>query len=201
MSVSIINPSIKLGKKEQHIHTKLIDRCRENDRKAHYELYEIYYKQMYNTSLRILNNTAEAEDVMQESFLTAFRKLDEYSGEGEFGAWLRRIVVNNAIDVLKKKQPALSFATENLPDMEEPKEDDDDETDYKVSEIKEAMKLLPEDHRAIISLFLFEGYDHEEIAQILRISYNASRTRFSRAKQKLKNVLAEQRTLKTFNPN
>ena len=87
-----------------NIHQELIERCRKNDQKAQLEIYKLYYKPMYNTSLRILNHEAEAEDVMQESFLDAFRKIEEYKGEGSFGGWLRRIVVNNSIDTLKKRK-------------------------------------------------------------------------------------------------
>jgi len=191
-----------LDTKDKNIHQQLIDRCRENDKHAQYELYKIFYKPMYNTSLRILNHPAEAEDVMQESFLTAFRKIEDYTGEGNFGGWLRRIVINNSIDALKKRGSALTFVDEeNLPEIQEDPNESSDRTEYKIAEIKEAMQALPEDHRVIISLFLFEGYDHEEISQILKISYNAARTRYSRAKQKLLNLLSEQRTFKMFNPN
>ncbi len=191
-----------MEKKDKNIHQDLINKCRENDKSAQYELYKLYYKPMYNTSLRILNDTGEAEDVMQESFLVAFSKIEDYQGEGSFGGWLRRIVVNNSIDALKKKHVGLSFMDENnLPDIEDDQSDRFDQTDYRIAEIKQAMQALAEDHRIIISLFLFEGYDHEEISQILEISYSASRTRYSRAKQKLLNLLSEQRTLKIFNPN
>ncbi len=187
--------------KAQNIHHELIERCRENDRSAQFELYKIYYKPMYNTSLRILNNSAEAEDVMQESFLTAFGKLEHYTGEGSFAGWLRRIVVNNSIDQLKKRSATLSMDQFEVDPEDKGEEDAVEEVEYKVAEIKEAVQSLPDDHRTIISLFLFEGYDHDEIAQILNISNNASRTRYSRARKKLLSVLSEQRTLKMFHPN
>ena len=155
---------------------------------------------MYNTSLRILNDRTEAEDVMQDSFLMAFRKIDEYSGEGDFGAWLRRIVVNNSIDALKKRRQWILPGDENLGE-DEPEETQTEDTEYKIAEIKSAMGTLPEQHRVIISLFLFEGYDHGEISEILGISYNNSRTRYSRARQKLLEVLSVQRKLSVFHPN
>jgi len=185
---------------EKYIHQDLIEKCRLNDKKAQFKIYKIYYKPMYNTSLRILNNEAEAEDVMQESFLDAFRKLDYFKGEGNFGGWLRRIVVNNSLDVLKKKKEMVSFE-ENQIDVVDEKDEIVENMEYKVEEIKKAITELPEEHRVIISLFLFEGYDHEEISQILNISNNASRTRFSRAKGKLLRTLSEQRTIKMFHPN
>ena len=93
-----------LDKKVADIHQDLIDACKVNSNKAQYEIYKLYYKAMYNTSLRILNNAADAEDVMQESFLDAFRKIDQYTGSGSFGGWLKRIVVNNSLDAVKKQK-------------------------------------------------------------------------------------------------
>jgi RNA polymerase sigma-70 factor (ECF subfamily) len=185
---------------EKNIHQDLIDKCRLNDKRAQFEIYKLYYKQMYNTSLRILSNKAEAEDIMQDSFLDAFSKIGEFKGDGNFGGWLRRIVVNNSIDALKKKKETVLFE-ENKVELEYEKDEYTENVEYRVEEIKKAMGLLPEEHRMIISLFLFEGYDHDEIAQILGISNNASRTRFSRAKGKLLRVLSEQRTIKMFHPN
>ncbi len=184
----------------KNIHQDLIDKCRLNDKKAQFEIYKLYYKAMYNTSLRILNNKAEAEDIMQDSFLDAFRKLNAFKGDGNFGGWLRRIVVNNSLDVLKKRKETLSFEENKLEFVDE-KDDYIESVEYQVEEIKKGLKLLPEEHRMVISLFLFEGYDHDEIAQILDISNNASRTRFSRAKGKLLKILSEQRTIKMFHPN
>jgi len=185
---------------QKNIHIELINKCRENNEKAQFEIYKLYFKQMYNTSLRILNNTTEAEDVMQDSFLDAFRKINDFTGEGNFGGWLRRIVVNNSIDIVKKRKETISFE-ENLVEMADDFDDRYENVDYKVEEIKKAVQKLSDDHRLIISLFLFEGYDHDEISQILNISNNASRTRFSRAKAKLISVLLKQREINIFNPN
>lgn len=185
---------------EKYIHQDLIDKCRLNDKKAQFEIYKLYYKQMYNTSLRILKNKAEAEDIMQDSLLDAFRKLDAFKGDGNFGGWLRRIVVNNSLDALKKRKETLTLEENKLEIVDE-KDEYIENLEYQVDEIKKGMSLLPDEHRVIISLFLFEGYDHDEIAQILEISNNASRTRFSRAKGKLIKVLAEQRTIKMYHPN
>ena len=183
----IIKTTTKLGKITKDIHTDLIRRCNENDKDAQFEIYNFYYQTMYNTSLRILKNTTEAEDVMQDSFLDAFKKIGSYSGEGNFGGWLRRIVVNNSIDALKKRTNDLSFDDVSIEVVEE-SENSDKEVEYRIDEIKKALGLLSEENRVIISLFLFEGYDHEEISQILNISNNASRTRFSRARKSTSSI-------------
>jgi len=173
-------------KRLKNIHQDLIDACRHNERKAQFEIYKLYYKAMYNTSLRIIGNQADAEDIMQESFLDAFRKIDTYNEESSFGAWLKRIVINKSIDALKKSK---SF--------EEIKEDktvnsnnffDEDPVEilsWKVENIRKAIDSLADRYRVILSLYLLEGYDHEEISLILDMKYGAVRTKYSRARQKL----------------
>jgi RNA polymerase sigma-70 factor (ECF subfamily) len=188
-----------LSAQTKDIHPDIIRKCRENDKNAQFEIYKFYFKTMYNTTLRIVKNTAEAEDIMQDSFLDAFSKIGSYTGEGNFGGWLRKIVVNNSIDALKKKNVNLSFEDVHM-DVVVETENQIDDIEYKIDEIKKAMEKLKEENRIIISLFLFEGYDHEEISQILNISYNASRTRYSRARKKLLQVLSDQRSF-MFHPN
>jgi RNA polymerase sigma factor (sigma-70 family) len=181
-----------------NIHQDLIDACRNGNRAAQLKIYKLYYKAMYNTSLRIVNDTAEAEDIMQESFLQAFQRIDSYTGTGSFGSWLKRIVVNNSLDSLRKNTEQLSIE-ENTMDFPEIREESrEEELQLQVATVKDAMKELPEEFRVIISLFLFEGYDHDEISQILNISNQLSRTRFVRAKQKLLQVLKEKKYSRAF---
>jgi RNA polymerase sigma factor (sigma-70 family) len=156
---------------------------------------------MYNTSLRIVNDSAEAEDIMQESFLDAFRRLDSYTGEGSFGSWLKRIVINNSLDALRKAKDVVSLEEEKIDFPELPEENLAEEIKLQVEEVKTAITKLPEDYRVVLSLFLLEGYDHEEISEILKISNNLSRTRFVRAKQKLLVIIKETRLMKSFNYN
>lgn len=189
-----------MGTLTKDIHQDVVRRCRENDKEAQFEIYKFYFKTMFNTSIRILHNTADAEDVMQDSFLDAFSKVGTFTGEGNFGGWLRRIVVNNSIDALKKKHNDMTFEDVRM-EIVEDKESGIEDVEYKVDEIKKAMKILKEENRVILSLFLLEGYDHEEISQILNISYNNSRTRYSRARKKLQKVLSDQRNLVMFHPN
>lgn len=153
---------------------------------------------MYNASLRIVDDTAEAEDIMQESFLDAFRRINTFSGEGSFGNWLKRIVINNSLDTLRRKKETLSIEESQL-DFPEPEVDiNEEQIQYQVKEVKDAINLLPQEYRVILSLFLLEGYDHEEISGILKISNNLSRTRFSRARQKLLSILEENKIKNSF---
>lgn len=183
-----------LNQRNINIQDSLILGVRKNNRKAQLQLYKMYYKAMYNTAFRILKDSAEAEDVMQEAFLTAFRKIDEYKGDASFGSWLKRIVVNRSIDELKKRKEMVSIEETGIQIVE------DDTTEnyleilsFKIEEIRKAIEQLSNDDRVVISLYLLEGYDHEEIAQVLNISHNASRTRYSRAKQRLRDMLKQRK--------
>ena len=184
-----------------NVHQELIEACKTGDRGAQFKIYKLYFKAMYNTSLRIVNDTAEAEDIMQESFLDAFRRLDSYTGEGSFGSWLKKIVVNKSLDAIRKNRESISIEEESLDFPEITEENREEELQYKVAEVKEAISRLPEDYRIVLSLFLLEGYDHEEISEILNITNNTSRTRFVRAKQKLLKILKEKKFVNSFNYN
>ncbi len=183
-----------------NIHEELIDGCRVNNRKSQLQVYNLYYKAMYNTAYRIIGESAEAEDVMQESFLAAFQKIGEYKGESTFGAWLKRIVVNRALDQLRKKKEMLPLDEENMEKVADKQEEDYMEVlAYKVKQIRNGIERLPDDDRIIISLFLIEGYDHEEIAGILDITNNASRTRYSRARHRLRDLLSKEKINEMIN--
>jgi len=180
----------------KNIHQDVIDRCRKGEQKAQFQIYKLYYKAMYNTSYRIVNDRMEAEDIMQESFLKAFDKIDTYSGKVSFGAWLKRIVINHSLDELKKKKVELDSLEDNIYDIEEDEteeEEDEKETWEKVEEIREAINELPAGYRIVLSLYLLEGYDHEEIAEIMNMTSSTSRSQYTRAKKKLKEHLAKNR--------
>jgi len=182
----------------ENIHKDLIDACRRGDRSAQFKIYKLYYKAMFNTSLRIVNDTAEAEDIMQESFLDAFQRLDTWSGQGSFGSWLKRIVVNNSLDILRRYKETTSIDEAGVDVPDEPEDTHETEIRFQVQEVMKAIQQLPDEYRVIISLFLLEGYDHDEISEILGISNQLSRTRYSRARQKLLSILKENKYRNIF---
>lgn len=160
---------------------------------AQMEIYNRYYKAMYNTAYRIVKDPAEAEDVMQESFLSAFTKMHTFKGDVTFGAWLKRIVINNSIYQYKKQQ---KNRTADLDDVMYKVEDNDgvasDQNGYtelKAQKVMETMKSLKDNYRVSLTLHLIEGYDYEEISEIMNISYANCRTTISRAKESLRNKL------------
>jgi RNA polymerase sigma factor (sigma-70 family) len=182
-----------LENKYINIHQELLNRCQQGDQGAQFEIYRLYYKSMYNSSLRIVGVREEAEDIMQESFLTAFRKLKSYNGEVSFGAWLKRIVINRSLDILRKRKVVFEEVYAELPLIGESEPEVEPIT---VEEVKSAIGRLPDGYRTIVSLILLEGYDHEEVSGILGIKNVTSRTQFSRARQKLKELLIETRKRK-----
>lgn len=134
----------------------------------------------------------DAEDVLQESFVSAFKNLHSFKGTASFGSWLKRIVINNAINLVKKRR----FDLESV----DGKEDEDafadtvPETDitYDIAMVKEGINRLPEGYRLVLSLYLIEGYDHKEIGQILGITESTSKSQFNRSKKKLREILKEE---------
>jgi len=184
--------SLKLKNDKINIHQSLIDRCRKGDKKAQFEIYKLYYKAMYNASFRIVQDSLEAEDIMQESFLSAFEKLHTYKNEVSFGAWLKRIVVNNSLDAIRKRKAELVDIDNTVIEIEE----DITDTDYeavknKAALIKETINQLADGYRIILNLYLIEGYDHEEISEIMNISSSTSRSQYARARKKLLELLSQ----------
>jgi RNA polymerase sigma-70 factor (ECF subfamily) len=173
----------------QNIHHELVERCRKGDTKAQFEIYKLYYKPMYNVCLHMLGSQADAEDAMQEAFLSAFTRIDSYQGVVSFGAWLKKIVINRSLDYLKKRKVKFKELNEKIPD-DAPVALDISE--IQMEKLKNAIQQLPDGYRVVLTLYLLEGYDHEEISQILGITNVSSRSQFMRAKLKLRDLLKKE---------
>ncbi|MFO7617520.1 MAG: sigma-70 family RNA polymerase sigma factor, partial [Bacteroidales bacterium] len=169
------------------VHQELLEACKRGDPQAQMKLYKLYYKPMFHVSLRILSDRMEAEDVMQEAFLIAFRTLSKVDLNISFGGWLRRIVINRSLDALRKRKGEVELTGEIAEESGYQAEsfEESETVEEKVGKIKRAMQRLPEKYRLVLSLNLFEGYDHDEIGQILGIPASTSRAHLSRGKQKL----------------
>ncbi len=179
-----------MNKQEQgftNLNQDLIDGCIAGDQKSQFLIYRQYYLSMYNTSLMIVKDEAEAEDIMQESFLAAFEKIATYQGKVSFGSWLKRIVVNRSLDALRKKKPELTDILEQ--ETVEEEIIDEEKQEYQIRQIRKAMESLSDGYRLVLSLYLFEGYDHREIAGILNIAESSSRSQYARARIKLQKIL------------
>ncbi|SNT11762.1 RNA polymerase sigma-70 factor, ECF subfamily [Ekhidna lutea] len=174
-----------------NIHADLIARCRDDDRAAQFEIYNLYNKAMFNTALRITGDMDDAEDVLQEAFVSAFQKLDSYREDASFGAWLKRIVINKALNHVQKVKKDLMLV-EDIKEEASEYEPEKTEPNYSVDQIKNAIKLLPSGFRTVLSLYLFEGYDHKEISEILGVTESTSKSQYKRAKDKLKMIVTQE---------
>lgn len=166
----------------------LVEKCKKNDRRSQMQLYERYCSAMYQVALRYLSDEATAQDAMQEGFIKAFKFIETYNYQAPFGAWLKKIVVNTCLDILKVKKVdmvPLESVSSSLVETEDWKVPD--ETTYGI--ILNMMDQLPESYKNVVKLYLLEGYDHAEISEILLISEVNSRTKLARGKDKLLNLL------------
>lgn len=147
---------------------------------------------MFNTALRITGGQTDAEDVLQDAFISAFKNLNSYREDATFGAWLKRIVVNKALNHVQKSKKDLMLA-EDIKENESSVEwTEEHEPVYSIDAIKKTMDQLPSGFRTVLSLYLFEGYDHKEISEILGITESTSKSQYKRAKDKLKLILKQE---------
>lgn len=175
---------------QNKVHTEaLLQLCLEGRQSAQAEIYSRYYKAMFNTAYRIVKDSAEAEDVMQESFLNAFTKLHTFKGDVTFGAWLKRIVINKSIYHYRKQQKKKEVGLDDILYKVEDNDgigEDHRSTEQMAQKVMETMKQLKDNYRISLTLHLIEGYDYEEISSIMDISYANCRTTISRAKESLR---------------
>jgi len=172
--------------KELYIHAHLIEECKLGNSDAQFRLYNQYSKAMFNLAHRMTNNREDAEDILQESFVECFRNLGSFRFESTFGAWLKSIVINRSINHLRRRKADLVLY-ENLPDIINI---DEPEPEYNTDRIFRGIEMLADGYRVILTLYLLEGYDHSEIAQILSISESTSKSQYSRAKVKLRKLIS-----------
>jgi len=170
-------------------HKTLVEQSKKGDRKAQFALYHQYVDAMFQISLRMLNNRADAEDILQESFVKAFKNLKQFKYESSFGAWLKKIVINNCINHLKKRKLNWIAIEDAQFDVSEETAENNQYQLPKIEQVKETIKKLPDGFRVVLTLYLFEGYDHKEISQILNISESTSKTQYYRAKNKLRQLI------------
>lgn len=167
-------------------HLDIIARCIAGDEGAFKFLYDLFANAMYNTGYRILNNRVEAEDIVQESFVAAFKNISGFQNRSSFGTWLKRIVIHKCINLTKKKKLNLVELKINyVESIPEDTEHHEEEIQWEVNKILQGIELLPENYRIVVNLYLIEGYDHEEIAQIMDLSEATIRTQYIRGKKKL----------------
>ena len=166
----------------------LVEQCLNGQQQAQQDLYQKYVQAMYNVAVRMVNHSEDAEDIIQEVFVKVFRNLHTFQGESTLGAWIKRITVNTTLNFIRKekrnKEVDLAEGTD-IPEIIE----EIDAAKYSMAQIHHAIKQLPERCRVVLSLFLIEGYQHQEIAAILGITVSTSKTQYRRGRQLLQEIL------------
>lgn len=190
---------MNLGLETIDINAKLVERAKQGDQQAMYRLYKSHVQAMYNTSIRIVVNQFDAEDIIQESFLSAFKSLSSFKGDSSFGTWVKRIVVNKSLNLLRQKKQTFTDL-DNLHIAAEESEDEDF-PEVTPDVIHEAIKSLPEKARVVLNLYLLEGYLHKEIAEMLEISESTSKSQYQRARKILQEKIKTELNIKLVQEN
>lgn len=175
-----------------NIHREIVEDCKQGKRQAQFELYRLYSKAMYNICYRMVKNDLDAEDLLQNSFVDIFTKLHTFRFQSSIGAWIKRIVVNNCINFLKKRKLQIQELNDQITEQPETHEAEYI-SPYSIKLINHALLQLPDGYRVVFTLYMFEGYDHKEIAEILEVSEATSKSQYSRAKKKLREILRNQK--------
>ncbi|WP_235297531.1 RNA polymerase sigma factor [Portibacter marinus] len=179
--------------KNTSVQTDLVRLCIRGDRRSQQQLYQLYSKAMFNICLRMMGNRMDAEDVLQVSFIDIFKNLKKYRGEASVGSWIKRIVINNCLNQIRKNK----IIFEDIPDSaSEITVENDEKVQYDIAAVHKAIQQLPDGYRTILNLYLLEGYSHDEISEILDISTSTSKSQFSRAKAKLRELIKSRDHLK-----
>ena len=166
---------------------KLIQRCKRGDIGAQSEIYQIYSGKMFGICLKYSRNKEEAEDNLQEAFITIFEKIDQYEFKGSFEGWMKRIVINTTLQTYRQKS-VLSLVEYDLP---EEVDVDIDESDVSLDYLLKIIQELPERYRMVFNLYVLDGYSHKEISKMMGISEGTSKSNLSRARLILKEKIEE----------
>lgn len=173
--------------------TDLVRLCIRGDRRSQQKLYQNYSKAMYNICLRMMGNKMDAEDVLQGSFIDVFRNIKSFRGDASIGSWIKRIVINNCLNQIKKNKMKFDDIPDNASEIAA---ENNDKARYDIAAVHKAIQQLPDGYRTILNLYLLEGYSHDEISEILDISTSTSKSQYSRAKAKLRDIIKSRDHLK-----
>lgn len=176
------------------IHSELIAKCKKGNKLAQYKLYQLYARAMYNVCLRMVNQEEDAKDLLQDGFIKVFQHIKTFRNESTFGAWIKRIMINTCLGHLRRNRPDFNQLEKDMEEIipDQQPQADSENLKLEVEKVKKAIKKLPDGYRLVFNLYLLEGYDHEEISQILGISTSTSKTQYLRAKRKIKDILSKE---------
>ena len=182
-------------------HSVLVDGCQNGERKAQQRVYELFYGKMMAVCMRYTKNTDQAKDILQDGFIKVFKSVGAFNREGSFEGWIRRIVVNTAIDHFRRSKNAYLLlgeerSIEDFGDMDAEdniaEEEEGDVWDLKPADVINAMQKLTPAYRTVFNLYVFEEMTHKEIADVLGINIGTSKSNLAKAKNNLKKLLRKE---------
>lgn len=169
---------------------QLIENCKSNDTKAQSELYKLFSSKLFSVCLKYSRNYVEAEDNLQDAFLTIFKKMEQYKNKGSFEGWLKRITINTVLQQYRTEK-VFKIVNETIADEVELEVDEDTiSIDYLLKIIQE----LPDRYRLVFNLYVLDGYSHKDIAEMLDINIGTSKSNLARARQTLKQTIEDYKT-------
>lgn len=172
---------------------QLIDKCKRNDTKAQGQLYQLYASKLFSLCLKYSSNYADAEDNLQDAFITIFKKIDQYHFKGSFEGWIKRITVNTALQRYRGTAVFDIVKEENITAVSVEIDDDDD---FDVDFLLELIQKLPDRYRLVFNLYALDGYTHREIADLLEISEGTSKSNLARARLILKQKIEDYKAVR-----
>lgn len=168
-----------------------LEKLKQKDVLACKQLYMQYADAMYNVCRRILQNSTEAEDALQDGFVKIFDNIHQFRNESSIGSWIKQIITNTCLNTLKKKKIIWQELNEQHESKSEDDNDDESVFNFSIEQVKEAIEQLPQGYRVVFNLFMFEDYSHQKIATMLEISESTSKSQLFKAKNKLKEILLQ----------
>lgn len=168
-----------------------LERLKQKDVLACKQLYMQYADAMYNICKRILQDTTEAEDALQDGFIKVFEHIHQFRNESSIGSWMKQIITNTCLNILKKKKIVWQELDEKYESENEYENESETPNNFSIEQIKSAIEQLPQGYRLVFNLFMFESYSHQQIAAMLEISESTSKTQLYKAKNKLKEILIQ----------
>jgi len=167
---------------------KLIMECRQNNRRAQEEIYRVYSGKMYALCLKYSRNKEEAEDNLQDGFITVFQKIEQFKFKGSFEGWIKRIMINTALQKYRERNVLNLLREDEISDVVEV---DEEVMNFSLDYLLDKIQNLPNQYRLVFNLYILDGYSHKEVAEMLGISEGTSKSNLSRARSLLKKRIEE----------
>ncbi len=175
---------------------QIVEKCKAGDKKAFALLYKMHAPKMLGVCIRYAKTREEAEDMLQEGFVKLFQKINTFNGSGSFEGWLRRVIVNTAINYYKsqiKHNQTINVDNNDLSFVKNEPDNEIDSTEIPQGKLLEMIQQLPQGYKMVFNLYVMDGYQHQEIASILNISVNTSKSQLSKARKMLRRKVEKYR--------